>query len=63
MSIPIESGAVHPRTAFTARRDGSPFPANTRQAVKAGITVHDQRIMGGISSGKPYMKNRRSAAN
>ena len=59
----MEQSTIRQRTAFAVQNDISPFHAKTHQAAKAEGAACDQRIIGGISSKKPYIKNKRPTAN
>ena len=48
---------------LVVQHDISPFHAKTHQTAKAEGAACDQRIIGGISSEKPYIKNQRPMAN
>jgi len=48
---------------FVIQHDVSPFHTKAHQTAKAAGVARDQRIIGGISSEKPYIKNQRPMAN
>lgn len=63
MAICTEESAIQQRMTFAVQNDVSPFHAKTHQTTKAEGAVCDQRIIGGISSKKLYIKNKRPTAN